>query len=359
VLKGQKAKLGGKTPYQEWVDSQGIPVLKEFYVKDLGAVELEPWDWKGGLGAYLNLIGTGESNDSYICEIPPGKNLKAQRYLFEEMIYVVSGRGATSVWNEEGRKSTFEWGPGSVFSPPINTWRQHFNGSGSEPARFFAVTSAPLVINLFHNSEFVFNNSFPFEDRFDNAEDYFSGKGESYDFKAIKVEKTAPPLQPAALVAGKADFITMFRASNDEVAQRAADKQNVKLKRIYMKDNGLNIYGSSLIVKDDDVKNRPNLIRAYVEGTMEGLRYARDHQEEALEILMKYKPELNKELARVQLKNAVEQVLIPPESLESGFGYMEPEVMEKTVEITNEYFDMGRKVTPDEVYTNLFVEKKM
>lgn len=179
------------------------------------------------------------------------------------------------------------------------------------------------------------------------------------DFDTIRVEKTAPPLQPAALVTGKADFITMFRASNDEVAQRAADKQNVQLERIYMKDNGLNIYGSSLVVRDEDLKKRPDLIRAYVEGTMEGLRYARDHQEEALEILMKHKPELNKDLTRTQLQHAVEQVFIPPESLESGFGYMEPEVMEKTVRITNEYFDMGRKVTPDEVYTNLFVEKKM
>ena len=178
------------------------------------------------------------------------------------------------------------------------------------------------------------------------------------DFKAIKVEETAPPLQPAALVAKRADFITMFRASNDEVAQRAADQQKVKLKRIYMKDHGLDIYGSSLIVKDEDVKNRPNLIRAYVEGTMEGLRYARDHQKEALEILMQYKPELNKDLARIQLKHAV-QIFIPPESLESGFGYMEPDIMKKTVKTTNEYFDMGRKVTPDDVYTNIFIDKKM
>lgn len=190
MLKGRKAELGGQTPYQKWIESQGIPILREFYVKDLGTVELAPWEWKGGLGAYLNLIGTGESNDSYICEISPGKSLHPQRYLFEEMIYVVSGRGATSVWNQEGKKSSFEWGPGSVFSPPINTWRQHFNGSGSEPARFFAVTSAPLVINLFHNSEFVFNNPFPFEDRFSDAEDYFSGKGQSYDFGPIKVWDT-------------------------------------------------------------------------------------------------------------------------------------------------------------------------
>ncbi|MBI2350656.1 MAG: ABC transporter substrate-binding protein [Deltaproteobacteria bacterium] len=177
------------------------------------------------------------------------------------------------------------------------------------------------------------------------------------DFKAIKIQETAPALQPAALVAKKADFIVMFRASNDEVTETAATKQGMKLKRIYMKDTGLNIYGSGLIVKEEDVKRRPDMIRAYVEGTMEGLRYARDHQDEALQILLKQKPELNKELTRIQLKNAIEEVFIPPESLESGFGYMKADIMEKTVGITNEYFEGARKVSGEEAYTNQFIKK--
>ncbi|MEK7229722.1 MAG: ABC transporter substrate-binding protein [Candidatus Binatota bacterium] len=177
------------------------------------------------------------------------------------------------------------------------------------------------------------------------------------DFKAIKIQETAPALQPAALVAKKADFIVMFRASNDEVTETAATKQGMKLKRIYMKDTGLNIYGSGLIVKEEDVKRRPDMIRAYVEGTMEGLRYARDHQDEALQILLKHKPELGKELTRIQLKNAIEEVFVPPESLESGFGYMKADIMEKTVGITNEYFDGARKVSTEEAYTNQFIRK--
>lgn len=177
------------------------------------------------------------------------------------------------------------------------------------------------------------------------------------DFKSIKIQETAPALQPAALVAKKADFIVMYRASNDEVTERAATKQGIKLRRVYMKDTGLNIYGSGLIVKNDDVKRRAEVIRAYIEGTMEGLKYARDNQEEALRILLKHKPELDKELSRIQLKNAVEEVFIPPESLESGFGFMKPDVMEKTVRITNEFFDVARQVTLEEVYTNQFIKK--
>ncbi len=107
----------------------------------------------------------------------------------------------------------------------------------------------------------------------------------------------------------------MYRGSNDEVAELAASKVGVKLNRIFMKDTGLDIYGTSLIVKDDDVKKRPEFVRAYVEATLEGLRYARDNQEEALKILLKHKPELDQYLATVQLKNALTEVFLPLESV--------------------------------------------
>jgi len=177
------------------------------------------------------------------------------------------------------------------------------------------------------------------------------------DFKAIKIQETAAPLQPAALVARRADFIVMYRASNDEVAELAAAKQGIKLNRIWMKDTGLDIYGSGLIAKDDDIKRRPDLVRAYVEATMEGLRYTRDHQEESLQILLKHKPELDQALTTLQLRNALTEVMLPPESVQSGLGFMKPDIMEKTVRVVNEFFDVARKVTAKEVYTNQFIKR--
>ena len=177
------------------------------------------------------------------------------------------------------------------------------------------------------------------------------------DFKAIKIQETAAPIQPAALATKKADFIIMFRASNDEVAEQAAAKVGVKLTRVFMKDTGLDIYGTSLIVKDEDIKKRPEFVRAYVEATLEGLRYARDNQEEALKILLKHKPELDSALTTQQLKNALTEVFLPLESVNVGMGFMKPEIMEKTVKVVNEYFDVGRKVTAKEVYTNQFIKR--
>jgi len=177
------------------------------------------------------------------------------------------------------------------------------------------------------------------------------------DYKAIRIQETAAPLQPAALVAKKADFIVMYRASNDEVAELAAAKQGIKLNRIFMKDTGLDIYGTGLIVKDDDIKKRPEFVRAYVEATLEGLRYARDNQEESLKILLKHKPELDAVLTTMQLKNALTEVFLPPESVNVGLGYMKPEITEKTVKIVNEYFDVEKKVTSKEVFTNQFIKR--
>jgi len=177
------------------------------------------------------------------------------------------------------------------------------------------------------------------------------------DFKSIKIQETAAPIQPAALATKKADFIIMFRASNDEVAEQAATKVGVKLSRVFMKDTGLDIYGTSLIVKDEDVKKRSDFVRAYVEGTLEGLRYSRDHQEESLKILLKHKPELDPALTTLQLKNALTEVFLPFESAQIGLGYMKPEIVEKTVRVTNEYFDVGRKVAANEVFTNQFIKR--
>ena len=177
------------------------------------------------------------------------------------------------------------------------------------------------------------------------------------DYKAIRIQETAAPLQPAALVAKKADFIVMYRASNDEVAELAAAKQGIKLNRIFMKDTGLDIYGTCLIVKDDDIKKRPEFVRAYVEATLEGLRYSRDNQEESLKILLKHKPELDGVLTTMQLKNALTEVFLPVESVNVALGYMKPEITEKTVKIVNEYFDVEKKVASKDVFTNQFIKR--
>lgn len=175
-----QAVFSDLTSYDKWLEEEGLPVIRGFHITDLKDVAVAPWRRKGGAGTYVNLDGTGGTNDAYVVEIPPGGNLKPEKYLFEEVIFVLSGRGATTIWNEGGKKQNFEWQAGSLFSPPLNAWRQHFNGQGDQPARLLAVTTAPLVINLFHNRELIFHNPMVLKDRYAGEPDYFSSSGKAH-----------------------------------------------------------------------------------------------------------------------------------------------------------------------------------
>ena len=105
---------------------------------------------------------------------------KEQRHLFEAMIYVIGGRGATTIWQSNGKKQAFEWQTGSLFAPPINCHCQHFNGSGSEAARMLAVTNARPTLESVSQRRFCIQQQLRFSDSFSGEEEYFSSKGQSY-----------------------------------------------------------------------------------------------------------------------------------------------------------------------------------
>jgi quercetin dioxygenase-like cupin family protein len=172
----------GKTAFEQWADHEGVPMIRDFIVADLNSIKVEPWERIGAKGCWV-VLGAPQDQLSmacYICEIAPGTSTQPQKHLFEELIFVLNGSGATSVWNEGGKSLTFEWKRGSLFSPPLNAWHRHFNGSGTEPVRYVALTNAPAVFNMFHSYDFIMNNPFRFPERFDGDPQYFSGKGEAH-----------------------------------------------------------------------------------------------------------------------------------------------------------------------------------
>lgn len=166
------------SPYERWIADEGLDIVAAHYIADLRTVELKPWARRGGRGVFINHEASRTSNDCYVAEIAPGEQLAPQRQLFEEMILVLDGHGSTSVWNDSGAKTTFEWGPGSLFAMPLNASHQHFNGSGSVPARFVSSTNLPPILNLYDDAEFVFNTAHDFPKRFNGEPDYFAESGD-------------------------------------------------------------------------------------------------------------------------------------------------------------------------------------
>lgn len=165
----------GIDPYLDWLQGEGIPTVEGLGV-DLFAVPTRPWARLGVGGAAVHLKGRGDFISMFVLDMAPGASTSPQRHLYEEVVYVLSGRGSTTIEAADGRRHAFEWGPKSLFALPLNTPYRHFNGSGLEQALLVTTTSLPAVLNMFHNQAFVFDNAYRFDERVGESK-YFAGEG--------------------------------------------------------------------------------------------------------------------------------------------------------------------------------------
>jgi oxalate decarboxylase/phosphoglucose isomerase-like protein (cupin superfamily)/quercetin dioxygenase-like cupin family protein len=171
-----QAMLEYRSPYERWKASEGLETIRGYFIPNLLKVDLTPWESRGGSGVFINLEGTGGFNDSYVYELAPKESSIPVKHIYEDSIFILKGQGATTVWIDPRKKQTFEWHERSYFAIPPNAWFQHHNLSGTEPARYVGMTSAPRIIDSFKSLDFVFNNPYVFADRFSSEDGYFQEK---------------------------------------------------------------------------------------------------------------------------------------------------------------------------------------
>jgi uncharacterized RmlC-like cupin family protein len=162
-------------PYLDWAEGEGVPIYEEFAI-DMLTIEARPWPRFGLHGAICHLKGRDDFLTTFLKEIPPGGSSIATHHIYEEVIYVLSGHGSTSV-EINGRHHQFEWGPRSLFSVPLNATYRYFNASGREPARLAATNNLTYLMNLFRSTSFIFDDPHVFPERYGNI-GYLSGEGE-------------------------------------------------------------------------------------------------------------------------------------------------------------------------------------
>jgi quercetin dioxygenase-like cupin family protein len=165
---------GKSFAYADYMAQEGIPIHRAVVgVDDVSALPRAPWARTGGLATFIELHGTFQGERGvYVGEIPGGAALAPERHLYEEEIFILQGRGVAQVWQGNGEKLEFEWGPGSVFAYPRCTWHRLFNG-GPEPVIYLAATTAPAVMNTIDDQDLIFNCDYPCVDLYRDGEGYF------------------------------------------------------------------------------------------------------------------------------------------------------------------------------------------
>lgn len=167
-------------PYKSWAEGEGIPIHLNFG-HQLLHLETKPWARYDAKGCFAHTHGMGDFMANYVLEVEPGKKTRPVHHIYESFFFVLTGHGSTIVWLPDGQTRVFEWGPKALFAIPLNCKYQILNASGTDPVRLSVTNDAPLVINLFHNLDFVFENPCQFPERAGDP-NYFEGGGNLYTY---------------------------------------------------------------------------------------------------------------------------------------------------------------------------------
>jgi oxalate decarboxylase/phosphoglucose isomerase-like protein (cupin superfamily) len=177
-------RLRALSPHDRWIETLGVPVHRGYYIEDVRTVEVGPWPERGCNVAFLQLSGQEGVTEARVTEIPPGKTLPPLKFSLDEIVYVVEGRGLTTVSAGEGQpQKTFEWQKHSLFLLPHSHKFQLTNTQGDKPARLLHQNYLPLAMLTLADPDIFFNN--PYEDPGRLA----GGEGDFYsEAKAQRIE---------------------------------------------------------------------------------------------------------------------------------------------------------------------------
>ena len=162
----------GIDPYEEWVAREGLPVadglaLDLFEVRNRRLAAHRREGRRHPVSRFGRLL-------QHVRRRNPGRRFdpSAAAPLRRDLLRARRHAAAREFESADGKRRSFEWGRGSFFAIPLNAKYRHFNGSGIKRALLATTTTLPIMINLFHNEEFIFNTPFAFAERIGKEEYY-------------------------------------------------------------------------------------------------------------------------------------------------------------------------------------------
>src|SRR5581483_11684305 len=173
------------SPYDQYIESTGVPIYRGYAIEDARTIPVGPWPDRECNAAFAVLAGQRDVSEIRITEIPPGGTTRPVKFALDEIVYVVDGRGLTTIWAGDGPKKSFEWSKRSIFVIPGGCTYQLSNTQGHEPTRLMHYNYLPTAMLLRPEAEFYFESAFVAPERLYSGDAFATAKAiESDDERA-------------------------------------------------------------------------------------------------------------------------------------------------------------------------------
>jgi len=178
-----------------------------------------------------------------------------------------------------------------------------------------------------------------------------------FDHTKIKHIPADAAASKVSMLAGRVDAVGIFWPEYPPLAIEAK-KVGKELGSFKYSDFGLDLYANGIIVHDDLVREKPDLVARFVKATYEGVYFSLKNPEKAFEMYMKRNADQDKEKAWGEWTTGIDMFGAVAQKAKSPLqaAWMNPEKVKKTVDVIGELYKLEKPVKPDDLYTNKFAE---
>ncbi len=176
-------------------------------------------------------------------------------------------------------------------------------------------------------------------------------KGCKLDGDKIRVVNMDPAGSPPALITGKVEAIAGFAQG---YVPSVEIRGNKPARILWYADCGINAVSNGIIVHPDLIKEDPSLVRAFVTASIKGFLYARQHPDEAADIVKKYSEATDVRISKREAELSW-ATWVTPNTAGKPLGWMSDKDWQATVDVLKQYGGVDTPLDAAQLYTNEFV----
>lgn len=177
------------------------------------------------------------------------------------------------------------------------------------------------------------------------------------DDSAITVESIGFPVREPMLAKGDVDAVFGF-AFSVILNLKAQGVSDDDIATILMAENGLNLYGNTVLVNTDFAKENPEAVKGFLRAIAKGFADAVANPEEGAAAVLKRNEILNIDIETERLKMANAMNIKTPYVIENGMGGIDPTRLAASVEELNVSIGLKGNVKAEDVFDASFLPAK-
>jgi len=176
-------------------------------------------------------------------------------------------------------------------------------------------------------------------------------KANNVDVNRVSFVNIEPAAKYGALAQKRVDAIFDFYTGAPFV-WKAIGKENSMA--IPWADYGVDIYGLAIVVNDDFLRKKPDVVRRFLDASLKAWQATIRQPREAILVMKRNVPEIDEDSYLVNLDLGI-QLFRTPRFATNGIGWVDPAKMKQTVDLVTTYIEVPNRVDYRSVFTNEYL----